>query len=152
EDIPPPLLALGTSADRLQAALAPIVEGEGSTSQFLELIQAVRALVDAIDGLRGATFDPALAAAGFATTFPKQLLDHLVIRHLVTERPRVAFLLTALGVIRATYVDAPSPDHHDHVRRELVWADLPGLLTDPVQLLENAFGWRTEQLAHDVLI
>jgi hypothetical protein len=152
KDIPPAILALGTSADRLQTALVPIVEGEGSTSQFLELIQSIRALIDAIDGLGSANFDPALAAAGFATAFPKQLIEHLVIRHLVTQRPRVAFLLTALGVIRATYVEAPTPDHHDHVRRELVWADFPGLLTDPVQLLENAFGWRTEHLAHDVLL
>src|SRR5262245_55595495 len=152
EDVPAPIQDLAAAVDRLQAALAPVVDGDGSPSDFLELLQAIRALLDAIEGLRGATFDVQLAAAGFAAKFPGQLVEHLIVQHLMRERPRVAFLLSALGVIRTTYDEAASPDHHDHVRRELAWVDFPRLLRDPVQLLENAFGWRTDHLAHEVLL
>jgi hypothetical protein len=143
EDIPPPIRALSTAVGRLRAALEQVLGDSPSPEDFEALVQALRDLVAAIDGLSTAGFDPALAAAGFATTFPRQLVQYLIIEHLTRAHPRVAFALTALGVLRVRYVEAPATEHLDHVQRELVWADIAGLLADPVQIFENVYGWRT---------
>ena len=150
-DIPPPIQNLGTALDQLDAAVDAVRGENASPTDFANVLQAIRSLIDAIDGLSAATFDPELALAGFASTFPRQLIAYLVVEYLTLAHPRVAFLLGALGIIRRTYVPAPSDAHHDHVRRELAWVDFSTLLRDPVQLLQTAFGWRTEQLAHEVL-
>jgi hypothetical protein len=147
EDIPPPILALGTAVGELRDALEPILDGDPSPADLEHLVQALRSLITAIDDLRNATFDPALAALGFATAFPRQLVQLLIVEHVTRHHPRVAFALAALGVIRQRYVPAPGDAHGDHVERELVWADLSGLLADPVQIFENVYGWRTTDFA-----
>jgi hypothetical protein len=146
-DIPPPIQALAATAGQLQAALEPVLEDTPSPADFENLLQAVRDLVAATDDLGNAPFDPALVAVGFATEFPRQLVQYLVIEHLTRAHPRVAFALTALGVIRQRYVPAPAEAHGDHVERELVWADFSRLLSDPVQIFENVYGWRTAEFS-----
>jgi len=137
EDIPEPIRDLLTALEELRDALTPVLEGDGGPEEFLALIEALRELIQQIEALKDADFDPVLALVDFANTFPRQVIQYLIIEYLMLEQPKIAFLLSALGVIRFTYIEAPTEDHFDYVKRELVLADLSKLLQDPVQIFEN---------------
>jgi hypothetical protein len=144
DDIPPPVQNLLGPLDDLASVLEALIEGTPTLAEIDAARQAVVDVVAAIDALRTATFDPALAADDFATHFPAQLLEHLLITYLLDFHPKVEFTLRLLGLIRATHVPA-SGNRPDHVRRELVWADFTQILSDPFIVLERAYGWRTPQ-------
>ena len=151
DDIPLPIQALTSDIDQLVTALEAILDGGDSVSEFAALAQAIRDLVGSIQGLSSATFDPALAAAGFAGKFPEQLIQYLIVSYMSREHPRVRSTLVALGVIEAKIEDAPSADHIEHVRHALVWSHIPEVLVDPAKVFENVFGWRTDDFQAELV-
>ncbi len=151
EDIPDPIRDLLTALELLRNAYIPILEGDADPADFVTLIDAIRNLIQQVDALKDADFDPALALADFANTFPKQVIQYLLVEYLMLEQPKVAFLLSALGIIKFSYIEAVSEGHFDYVKREILWVDLSRLLQDPVQIFENLFGWRTEDFAAELV-
>ncbi|MEV6849093.1 DUF6603 domain-containing protein [Actinoplanes sp. NPDC051411] len=111
-------------------------------ARTLTAVQGVVSGIRAVSAAPASQFPPALVADNFPALFPGQLLDHLIITYLQRFRPRLAFALRAFGVIKATYTP-PAGNRPAYTRLSLDVADLPRVLSDPSQVLRNAFGWGT---------
>jgi len=141
-DLPAPLLALSGAASAVDLALDRLFDPDATLDDVEAGLQAVTAVVDAIHGLETATYDDELEAADFASRFPRELLDYLVIRYLQRQHPRLAFALRATGVVEVETI--PADAHRPaHVRRGLAWPNLDGLVTDPASVLSRFYGWGT---------
>lgn len=151
DEIPPPVQGLTGDIDQLLTDLDPILQGSPSITDVAALLQAVRQLIGSIQGLSGAAYDPALAAAGFANRFPEQLIQYLIVSYLFREHPKVNSILSMLGIIQATIAEAPSDDHIEHVQHQLVWDHLLKVLVDPGEVMETAFGWGTKDFQAELV-
>jgi hypothetical protein len=115
----------------------------GALEDAFETIEAIGGVVQAIDDIvsaPGSLFPPNLAADDFKGEFPGQLVSYLFITYLRTYHSGIGFALQALGVIRTRY-QPPAGNRPDHIEYELRFPDLPKIVSDPVTLFENAFGW-----------
>ncbi len=164
EDIPQPLRQVGESTEVLYDLLRKIL-GDGGLNvggavsgytddgaalaidvSLDDIQRGIQAVTDVIEGIRAIETAPAgaipaqLLADGFATEFPTQLLDHLVITYLTRFHPRIGFGLKALGVVKSGYA-ASAGNRPAYVHQTLDLSDLPQLLDDPSIVLKNAFGW-----------
>lgn len=140
-DIPLPIQGLLKPLQAIDGALQPIIAGQGTADQYDVLIKAVISLVKAIEALQTASFDEvALAAEQFATKFPDQVVQHLIIEYLSYYHPVIAYALRLLGLIRVSYISATGK-RLSYFHQELVWADIPALFQDPVGVFHRAYGW-----------
>jgi hypothetical protein len=138
EQIPPSLAAL-------QPALATLSElleqGELDSDSLPAAMQAVGAALGAIGEISSATGLPATVdATAFTSELPRQLLDYLVVEHLLGYRPVIGSLLQLLGVIRLEEVPA-SGLRLPFVRRVIAWEDLAHVLETPGDVFSNAYQW-----------
>jgi len=164
EDIPQPLVQVGASVEVLYDLLRKIL-GDGGLNvggsvagstddgaavaidvSLDDIQRGIQAVTDVVDGIKAIETAPAgtipapLLADGFATEFPQQLLDHVLITYLTRFHPRIGFGLKALGVVKSAYA-APAGNRPAYVHQTLDFSDLPRLLDDPSIVLKNAFGW-----------
>jgi hypothetical protein len=144
DDVPPPIVDLLAPLDTLVSAIDALLEGDAAGAEVEAARQGALAVMAAIEDLRNATFDPALAVDDFANRFPPQLIEYLLVRYLLAFHPRIELTLRVLGLVRATHVPA-SGNRPAHMRRELVWADFTQLVSDPFVVFERAYGWRTPE-------
>ncbi|MBH5333383.1 hypothetical protein IHE55_00615 [Streptomyces pactum] len=100
------------------------------------VVRAIRAIADA----PASAIPASLRADGFQQIFPRQLLDHLLIDYLRRYHPGIGFALRSLGVARASYAPAAG-GRPPYLGLTLDIGALPRLLTDPAQVLKDAFGW-----------
>lgn len=100
------------------------------------LVKGIRAIADA----PASAIPDSLRADGFQQIFPRQLLDHLAIGYLQRYHPRIGFALRSLGVVRVSYAPAAG-GRPPHMGLTLDLGSLPRLLTDPAQVLKDAFDW-----------
>src|SRR5262245_9373818 len=138
--------SLGGGAS-LDAAPAPTADDVTRVLHAVQqVIAGVRGIADAPDSAIPAT----LRADNFATEFPRQLVDYLVITYLQKFRPSLAFALRALGVVKVRYV-AAAGNRPSHMRMALDLDELPTTLRDPSLVLRNAYGWGTPDLDFQTL-
>jgi hypothetical protein len=157
DTIPVPLEKLGDAVDALHDDLSRLlgpglnVDGvvRGNPAQDLEFsaddvaraVQGVARVISAIRDIATAQgLPPSLVAGGFPATFPRQLLDYLVISYLRRYQPTVMFLLSTLGIVRSTYQPGAG-NRPPYMHHSLNLADIPALLADPATVLKTAFGW-----------
>lgn len=147
------------------AALATAVEGSDPAAivtATLSLLQAVAAVITALKNLAGALNSLAGSLAGvdpadvtaFAATFAEKLLEHVVVDYLAGYRPLLLRIAALLGIVDTD--DAP-PDPADpakvaHQRRDLILANIGGLLSDPASYLETLYGWNSPAVNAAVLL
>ena len=103
-------------------------------SQIVNFFNAVSQLSSA-SGLPG-TIDP----TEFANDFPGQLVDYLVGRYLLNNRPTLGASLLAAGVIRKTQKPAAGK-RPAYVRIDIAWSDLGNVLSDPLSTFKGAYSW-----------
>ena len=147
------------------AALATAVEGgdpSGIVTATLALLQAVSAVITALKNLASALnslagslagVDPA-DVTGFAATFAEKLLEHVIVDYLAGYRPLLLRIAALLGIVDTD--DAP-PDPADpakvaYQRRDLILANIGGLLSDPAGYLETLYGWNSPAVNAAVLL
>ena len=104
--------------------------------QLANAFSAIRALSSISNAALPATVD----ATAFRNELPGQLLDYLVVEHLLNNRPGIGRLLQLAGVIRLLPIDAAGT-RLAHVRRAVAWSDLSKMLSDPVPIFTNAYRW-----------
>lgn len=167
DEIPQPLSDLNTGLDTLFASLRKItgdglafngsvsVDSETATNISIEdvsaLKQAVEQIINGIEDIVSApdaAIPQILRDDNFKDVFPKQLIKYLIVKYLATHQPNVAFALRALGVIRSRYV-AAAGNRPPFVEYAIDYRDIPKVLSDPVLILENAFGWGTDDFDYD---
>ena len=122
----------------------------GDVARTIEAIKNVAAGIQKIATAPGSAFPPNLVADGFRADFPAQLMGYLVNRYLQAHRPGIGFALQTLGVTRLRY--RPSAGNRPpYVDYTLDFSSLPKLFSDPRTLLENAFGWGTDDFNYRLL-
>jgi hypothetical protein len=160
DTIPQPLQQLGTGLNTLFTELRGVVGGGLSVSGSVSLstnsasgevsadaiLRLGNALKDTIEGINDiasapdAAFPASLQADNFKDIISTQLVDYLLIEYLRTYQAPVAFALRALGVIKSTYVPAGG-NRPPHLAYSIDFSDLPTVFENPGVVLENAFGW-----------
>jgi Family of unknown function (DUF6603) len=150
ENIPEPIEALLSDVIQLEDLLNQFGSGSVDIEQVYLLVESLKNIFDNIDKLKSAAFDPALMADNFNNEFPQQLIKFLLAEYLTTYQQKIGYLLKVFGILRYNYV-SPTATRPDHVQKDLVLPDLSKLISNPVQLFENAFGWGTENLNHRIV-
>lgn len=168
DTIPQPLRNLAADLDILFTQLQKLVGGglsfDGSVStdsaeidinleDVIRTIEAIKNVVDGIDDIVNApdaAFPAALIADNFKAEFPIQLISYLVNRYLQLHRPGIGFALQTLGITKIRYRPAVGnrPSYADYT---LDFSGIPKLFDDPKILLENAFGWGTDNFNYRLL-
>lgn len=163
DDIPQPLRDLNAGLDTLFSNLRKIVgaglsvEGSvslesasASTSISIDDISALKNAVEQIvKGIQDIATAPdaaipaSLRADNFKNIFPKQLVDYLLINYLTTHQASLAFAFRAFGIIKGKYIPATG-NRLPFVEYTLDFKDLPRVLENPGLVLENAFGWGSD--------
>jgi hypothetical protein len=143
---------LGWDLDAIPSSLAALQPPLATLSELLEqgtieadrlpaLLQAIGSALSAIGGLSSATGLPGtLDQAAFIAEAPRQLVDYLVVEHLLGVRPLIGELLKLLGVIRLEEVPAAGL-RRPFLRRVIAWEDLARVLDAPADVFANAYAW-----------
>jgi hypothetical protein len=171
DDIPQPLQDLGADLDTLFSELRKIVgDGlavDGSVSldpasassnitidDILRLKNAVEQIVNGIHDIATAP-DAAIPASlrddGFKDKFPEQLISYLLIDYLTTHQSSWAFAFRALGIVKTKYV-APTGGRLPYVDYSIDFSDVPKVLENPEVVLENAFGWGSDDFDYRAFV
>jgi hypothetical protein len=137
--------AIPSSLTALQPPLATLSElleqGTVDAASLPAVLQAVGSALSAIAGLSSATGLPGTVDPGaFTAELPRQLVDYLVVEHLLSFRPLVGDLLKLLGVIRLEEVPAAGL-RRPFLRRVIAWEDLARVLDAPGDVFANAYDW-----------
>lgn len=105
-------------------------------SEVADLLAAESTAFDAIAALGDDTSLP----ADFRGEFPGQLVDYLVVEHLIRSRPRWGFALLVLQLVRLE--DHPaSAGRLAFLRRKLAEDELGTFLTKPAEFLAQQYKW-----------
>ncbi|MGV9267633.1 DUF6603 domain-containing protein [Kitasatospora sp. NPDC003701] len=162
-DIPQPFVDLRTGVETLYDSLHTLLGdgglsvdgtvGDGGASASASFspddvkraLGAVQALIKGIHAITDAppsAIPASLRADGFLALFPGQLVDFLVVGYLQRYHANLGFALRSLGVIKADYAPATG-GRPPYMHLALDLGDLFRMLTDPSQVLKDAFGWGT---------
>ena len=168
DSIPKPLSDIAPDIELLFNRLKKLVGGglsfDGSVNSggaavdidlqdVVKTIEAIKNVAEGIDKIASApdgVFPANLITDGFKTEFPRQLLGYLVNRYLQVHRPGIGFALQALGVTKIRYRPMTG-DRPAYVDYSLDFASIPKLFDNPGLLLENAFGWGTDDFDYTLL-
>ena len=133
DTVPPALDGLRTA---VQAAAALVADGSVGDAQIPQLLTAVAEVYAAIADLGSSPDLP----ADFRSEFPRQLVDYLLVEHLLGDRARWGHLLKALGVIRLEDVP-PQGTRLAYERRVFDFPALEALVAGPLIHLKASYGW-----------
>jgi len=126
------------------AAVRELVEGDEGLdpADVMQLIGKAAALFGAIRDLSniGGGLPGTIDLNEFKNDFPGQVVQYLVVEHLLNNRPTIGALLLTLGVIRL--IDRPAAGQRPpYLRREIAFADIQKSLSDPLILFKNTYRW-----------
>jgi hypothetical protein len=100
------------------------------------VVAAVRAVGDSPPG----SLPPTVDADEFLAEFPTQLIDFLLVDHLLGNRAPWGQILNTLGVVRIEDVPATAT-RLPYTRRAIDWSDLGRVFDDPAAIFRNGWGW-----------
>ncbi|MFT5822533.1 MAG: hypothetical protein ACI8ZM_003789 [Crocinitomix sp.] len=151
--IPTPISDLIGSVNAMQLSLTPILNGDTTISNFTTLFDAVKQLVEDIQDLGSADFSgfPDLLADGFLAEFSKQMVDYLIIEYLYKNQKSIGYFASLSGLITETVIP-PTGNRPSYLNRKIEWSHIPMLLSDPLQVWENVYGWGTYDFKQETLM
>jgi hypothetical protein len=138
--IPKPLADLAAAG----ADLANLA-GAGDDSDDADLFAAIGKLVDAIGTIHSesdAAFPSGVDVQAFKSTIGSDLLDYLLVEHLLNNRHRIGGPLRLAGVFRL--VDTPAAGLRQRfLKRAVAWSEIGDFISDPSKGFRDAFDWTT---------
>jgi hypothetical protein len=146
DSIPPPLQGL---AEALPALLDVLETGEVEATTVAAALAALASVLQAIRAIESqpATGYPdTVDVAEFTREFPAQVVDHLLVTHLLARRGNWGHLLKLLGAISVEEVDEAGK-RPAYVRYSIAWTDLARGLDDPFAVFRDAYQWGTASFA-----
>ena len=136
---PQPLLELAQAGAELVGTIGSDTE-EISPAQALG---SVKRLVDAINAIRtkpDGAFPSEIDVASFKETIARDLLDYVLVEHLLRNRHQVGGLLKLAGLIRL--IETPATGlRQAYLKREVVWSRIGDLLADPAKGFREGYDW-----------
>jgi Family of unknown function (DUF6603) len=129
-----PLLAQNTES------VAQSENGTGDSASSLGQVGQLFGAIRGLSSMPSAGLPATIDATAFKSEFPRQIIDYLLVEHLLERRPRIGRVLQLLGVIRLVPTPAAGT-RLEYMRREVAWEDLANLLSDPLPIFSNAYHW-----------
>lgn len=146
--MPPAYAGLGTAVDAAVNKLNALPE-QPSITDVLDLIKLVKNAFNAIRSISVAP--PGVNAAAFLAEIRDRLFELLLTDYLAAELPGAYNLLSTLNVIDIQHVNAGA-GRPSFVRVNFKWAEIPKIITEPLELPARVFGWGSANLDAQRLI
>lgn len=127
---------LDTLREPVLAVAAFMGEEPISDEQSLDLLNAENVALEAITHLRE---EPGLPVE-FRNEFPDQLIDYLIVEHLLLREPRWGYLLFVFGLIRLEEVPATA-GRPAYLRRIVLLDQIGQFLSDPLGFFKTSYRW-----------
>jgi hypothetical protein len=127
------------------ALLDAVTSDSGDAASVPQALSAIRNLVTTINAIRSqpdTAFPAGIDVAAFKQTIGRDLLDYILVEHLLRNRYPLGGLLQLAGIIRLVPTPA-SGLRQAYTRREIPWSEISDLITDPAKGLREAFAWDT---------
>ena len=141
DSVPQPLTDLATAG----SDLIGLVGADPDATSTPEIFAAVGKLVAAIDEIRtkpDSAFPSGLDVASFKATIGPDLLDYLLVEHLLSYHYGIAGPLLLAGFIRLVPQPA-SGLRRQYLRRQVMWSAAGETFEDPVRGFRDAFDWNS---------
>jgi hypothetical protein len=167
-ELPEGLSLLGAGAQAVeqlvQAAIDLAALGEDTdpavvAEQLVKVTGALRTVVQAVQGFTdslsaAARTSPFVTGTDVLQVLPGRLVDHLMVSFVRRRTPALHRILLIAGVLEETRHDPQgAPFRVAFTERRIRWDRLPQLLSDPVGLLKQRYGWDQAQgIEADLLI
>ena len=139
-ELPEPIrnlvLPLQTIGDILES-------GEINASNVGSLIIAIRSFINAVIQISNqpdSLFPISVDANEFKREFPTQLIQFLIIKHLLDRIPQYGSVLKALGIIRIEEIEETTT-RPAYMHMAIAWEDLGDIFEKPFAILANAYKW-----------
>lgn len=130
------------TVDARFGAVAVAAGGLPPIQAYLDLFDALRTVMGILRDLPAAAPPPGIPADAWST-FRSEVLDALLVDYLAATHGAIAAVLLGMGVIEADEVDTGGvAGRVPYTRRQIAWDRLPRLVTDPVGLMRDTYGWR----------
>jgi hypothetical protein len=139
--VPQPLADLATAG----SDLVGLVGADPDATSTPEVFGAVGKLVVAIDEIRtmpDSAFPSGLDVMSFKATIGTDLLDYLLVEHLLSNHYSIAGPLLLAGFIRLVPQPA-SGLRQPYLRRQVMWSAAGETFEDPVRGFREAFDWNS---------
>lgn len=127
--------------------LSEMVENEEfDASTVVQLTGQIKNIVAAIKNLSSASpasFPSTIDPTAFASEFPQQLLEFLMVEYLLNDQAKIGAVFQAVGIIRVSEVAASGKRLAYH-KKEIAWNDLGNFFNDPKAVFANAYNWGSD--------
>lgn len=148
--VPQPLQELAQAGSKLIATL----DADPSGINAIEALDSIVRLSQAIDAIRNkpnGAFPSGIDLASFKATIGRDLLDYILVEHLVRRRQKLGGLLKLSGVVRLVQTPAVGL-RQPFLKRQVEWNRISELFTDPVKGFREAFDWNSANPALDQVL
>ncbi|HKO98920.1 MAG TPA: DUF6603 domain-containing protein [Pyrinomonadaceae bacterium] len=139
--LPPAYADLATAVDAALDKLDALPDNPPITD-VMELIGAVKDAFNAIQSINVAP--PGVDATTFLAEIGDRLFEVLLTDYLASQLPAAYNLLLALNVIVVEQVDAEA-GRPSFIRVNFKWAEIPKIITEPLELPKRVYGWGTAE-------
>ncbi|SHN13495.1 DUF6603 domain-containing protein [Rhizobacter sp. OV335] len=137
--VPAPLQALAAAGAGLLDALAA-EPGERSGAGLLASIAPLVNALQAIGTQPDSAFPDSVDIAAFKATIARDLLNHVIVEHLLGRRYRIGRWLKLAGIVQLVAQPA-SGRRLAFTQRRIDWPRVGALLTDPVAGFRDSHAW-----------
>ena len=139
--VPQPLRDLALVGEEL----IELIGTGGESFDSAQAIDSVKRLTEAINAIANNpdnAFPSGVDIATFKATIARDLLDYLLVAHLLRNHNRIGAVLKLAGLIRL--IDTPATGtRQTYLRHEVEWNRIGMLLTDPIKGFRDAFAWES---------
>jgi len=142
QSLPQPFADVASAGAALLDAVTSDSGDAASVSQALNAIENLVTTINAIRSQPDTAFPAGIDVAAFKQTIGRDLLDYILVEHLLRNRYSMGGLLQLAGIIRLVPTPA-SGLRQAYTRREIPWSEIGDLITDPAKGLREAFAWDT---------
>jgi hypothetical protein len=146
--LPPAYVALGTAIDGAVAKLEALTD-TATPEEIKDFILAVKDAFEAIQSIAEAP--PGVDAGAFLAEIGERLFELLLCDYLAAALPATFSLLQALHVIRVEPVDGTAT-RPSFVRVRFDWAEIPKIVSEPLEIPKRVYGWGTADLDVDLIV
>jgi hypothetical protein len=139
DSLPKPVADLAGAS----ASLVEVITSEDTETSLSQALSAIKKLVDAVNAIRSNpdnAFPSGIDVAAFKQTIGRDLVDYLLVEHLLTNHYRLGGLLRLAGIIRLVPIPA-SGLRKAYLRREIPWGEIGDLFSDPTKGFHESFAW-----------
>lgn len=111
-------------------------QDEITAGQRADMRNRIQAAFEAISSLGSGGGLP----AEFASEFPRQLVDYLLVTWLLRHQPRVGYLLMLMGIVRLEEKPATAT-RPAYLQRKFAFEDLGAFFQNPIEFWKNTYRW-----------